>query len=223
VAHRESIEGDHHIYFEGPLVSFNLLHVNNELDRTPTSAKRVVLHLTDRVTVVDHTSCERLLHFVEECHRNGGARVELVGLDQMVRRSEFPSCMRTRRSRPSGSQNGHRREGYEKMHATLAGTTSESALSRSLTGPVSGGQLNSENGLAWLSLSDPAVTAVGDQNSPHDRRAEAQADMDWLDLERASEPHEQLTRQEEARADMDWIDLERAGDHPSGPSWCPTL
>src|SRR5262249_7926239 len=81
VAHRESILDDHHIYFEGPLVSFNLLHVNNELERTPASAKRVVLHLTERVTVIDHTSCERLLPFVAECYRNGGGQVELVGLD----------------------------------------------------------------------------------------------------------------------------------------------
>src|SRR5262249_15341723 len=153
----------------------------------PPTAKRVVLHLTDRVTVVDHTSCERLMHFVEECHRNGGAHVELVGLDQMARRSEFPSCMRTRNSRPGRSPNGKRREGYESMNATLAGNASESALCRSLTDSVSVGLPQAENELAWLSLSNPVID---DGNQLHDRRAEAQADMDWLDLERASgEPH----------------------------------
>ena len=86
----------HHIYFAGPLVSFNLLHVNCELAKTPAGVKTIYLHLTEEVTLIDHTSCESLLHFAEECHRSGTAQVELVGMDQMATRSEFPSCMRLR-------------------------------------------------------------------------------------------------------------------------------
>lgn len=96
VARSESVDDSHHIYFAGPLVSFNLLHVNCELAKTPAGVKTIYLHVTEEVTLIDHTSCESLLHFAEECHRSGTAQVELVGMDQMTTRSEFPSCMRLR-------------------------------------------------------------------------------------------------------------------------------
>jgi hypothetical protein len=107
VARQESLEDGHHIYFHGPLLCFNLLHVNRELAKTPAGGGRVVLHLTDGVTVVDHTSCENLLHFVEASERNGTARVEILGMEQMAAISEFPSCMRLRYVRAiSSTRNG---------------------------------------------------------------------------------------------------------------------
>jgi len=89
-------EGVHHIHFAGPIVSFNLLHVTRELAKVPASAERVCLHFTEGVTLVDHTACESLHHFKEECHRSGRAQVELEGLDDMRPRSSFPSSMRLR-------------------------------------------------------------------------------------------------------------------------------
>jgi MFS superfamily sulfate permease-like transporter len=86
----------HHIDFTGPIVSFNLLHVTRELAKVPASANRVCLHFTEGVTLVDHTACESLHHFQEECQRSGRAQVELDGLDDMRPRSAFPSSMRLR-------------------------------------------------------------------------------------------------------------------------------
>src|SRR5262249_32000492 len=60
----------YHIEFEGPLVCFNNLQVNTELERIPADATEVYLDLT-HVPLVDHTSCENLLDFVERCEHNG--------------------------------------------------------------------------------------------------------------------------------------------------------
>lgn len=96
VARQESRDDGHYIYFHGPLFCFNLLHVNKELAKSPVSGGRVVLHLTEGVTVVDHTSCENLLHFAEASERNGTAQVEIIGMERMSAMSEFPSSMRLR-------------------------------------------------------------------------------------------------------------------------------
>lgn len=207
VAHRESIDDAHHIYFQGPLVCFNLLHVNGELARTPASAKRVFLHVTDQVPLVDHTSCERLMHFVDECDRNGTAHVEVLGLDRMLARSAFPSCMRIRGARPIESKDGD--------HRKPAGRVREAAkLSEVGVGAAAG---PADDGMAWISLSDPTATSDGEAEQQLDRNALAQAEMDWLDLSKASgEARPSSDRQAQARADMDWLDLERAGDGPSG-------
>lgn len=52
------------------------------------------LHITEDLTMIDHTSCENLFHFAEEHNRNGHARVEIVGLDRMRKRSAVETCMR---------------------------------------------------------------------------------------------------------------------------------
>jgi MFS superfamily sulfate permease-like transporter len=214
VAHRESTDDEHHIYFQGPLVSFNLLHVNGELARTPATAKRVFLHLTDHVPLVDHTSCERLLHFRDECDRNGTAAVELVGLERMTARSTFPSCMRTRHSRQRVTQSADRGNSVsavyeetispaETVHCRTANDTSDA---------------KDEGGMTWISLSDPAATADFSPVEWPDRQAQARADMDWLDLEKVSgEERPRHDRDAQSRADMDWLDLERAAGGPAGP------
>jgi MFS superfamily sulfate permease-like transporter len=187
VAHRESVNDEHHIYFQGPLVSFNILHVNGELARTPSTAKRVFLHLTDHVPLVDHTSCERLLHFRDECDRNGTAAVELIGLDRMAARSTFPTCMRTRHSRLQMQRAGEPDHGAELVNG------------------------KDEGGMTWISLSDPNSTADSVTMQPVNNQAQARADMDWLDLEKASDGEPQQPNADaQARADMDWLDLRHA-------------
>jgi carbonic anhydrase len=92
---RHELKGDaFHVYFGRPLVCFNTLYVNRELAHIPGEARNVYLHLTEEVTLVDHTSCDNLLHFMEEHNGNGGPHVEIVGMEQMFRRSEFATCMR---------------------------------------------------------------------------------------------------------------------------------
>jgi hypothetical protein len=212
VAHRESIDDEHHIYFHGPLVSFNLLHVNGELARTPPTAKRVFLHLTDHVPLVDHTSCERLLHFRDECDRNGTAAVELVGLERMAARSTFPSCMRTRRSRLVPAQSSDR---CDSASANFEHTTSPTETVHCRTANDTS-EAKDEGGMTWISLSDPTAD-FGPDESP-DQQDQARADMDWLDLEKASgEERPQRDRDAQSRADMDWLDLEHAVGGPAGP------
>src|SRR5262249_39508914 len=76
------------------LVCFNNLHVKQELAKIPKDAKEVYLHLTRVVTLIDHTSCENLLHFREDLNKQGDTRVEILGIDTMSMRSGYPSCMR---------------------------------------------------------------------------------------------------------------------------------
>jgi carbonic anhydrase len=212
VAHRESVDDAHHIYFQGPLVSFNLLHVNSELARTPATAKRVFLHLTDQVPLVDHTSCERLLHFKDECDRNGTAVVELVGLDRMAPRSTFPTCMRTRRSRLA---NRHNAADSGQVHEGSNEQTQMEEKACSRTGNSDSG-VQDKGGLTWISLSDPRATP--DAISVQHANAQARADMDWLDLEKASDGEpKQANNNAQAQADMDWLDLEHAIGGPAGP------
>lgn len=94
VTERTRVNGDYHLFFGKQLVCFNALHVSRELANIPPEAKTVFLHITEDLTMIDHTSCENLFHFAEEHNRNGNARVEIVGLDRMRKRSEVDTCMR---------------------------------------------------------------------------------------------------------------------------------
>ena len=44
------------LYFGRPLVCFNALHLEGELDRIPAGVSSVCLHITDLVTLMDHTT-----------------------------------------------------------------------------------------------------------------------------------------------------------------------
>lgn len=94
VTERTQVNGDYHLFFGRQLVCFNALHVSRELANIPPEAKTVFLHITDDLTMIDHTSCENLFHFAEQHNGNGHARVEIVGLDRMRKRSDVETCMR---------------------------------------------------------------------------------------------------------------------------------
>ena len=94
VTKREQTAGEYHLYFGKPLVCFNALHLNRELEMVPANAKKVYLHITEAVLLIDHTSCDKLFHFVDERNRHGRTRVEIVGLDHLGRRSEYRTSMR---------------------------------------------------------------------------------------------------------------------------------
>jgi len=66
VGRREYADGTYEMTVERPLVCFNLFHLIREMDRVPTDAKTVNLQLTDRVSIIDHTTYENLLHYMEE-------------------------------------------------------------------------------------------------------------------------------------------------------------
>jgi MFS superfamily sulfate permease-like transporter len=86
--------GEYHVYLDRPLVCFNAIHVRRELSRVPPDAREVVLHLRDGVTLIDHTSCENLLHFAEEFERTGRGAVTLVGFDHLIQRGGDSTSLR---------------------------------------------------------------------------------------------------------------------------------
>jgi len=65
--------------------------------------------------------------------------------------------------------------------------------------------------MSWISLSDPCATPDSVAVQPPSSQEQARADMDWLDLEKASDGEPPPRgRDAQARADMDWLDLEHA-------------
>jgi carbonic anhydrase len=94
VSRREVSEGQYHLYFSRPLVCFNSAKLSRELEQIPADAGSVYLHVTGNVTLIDHTSCDNLIHFVEEYGRNGRGTVEIEGLDQMRAHSKNVAAMR---------------------------------------------------------------------------------------------------------------------------------
>jgi hypothetical protein len=54
----------------------------------------VYLHVTELVTLIDHTAASVLLNFVENFQRSGRGIAEIVGLDRLRGHSHAPSCLR---------------------------------------------------------------------------------------------------------------------------------
>ncbi|MFO1004933.1 MAG: SulP family inorganic anion transporter [Planctomycetaceae bacterium] len=97
VSRREMVDGNYHLYFNKPLVSFNSMHVCDEFDHIPKEAQAVTVHLDQCVALIDHTSCEHLLSTVEEFARSGfPARVD--GLDDLQPMSDYHASVRVARA-----------------------------------------------------------------------------------------------------------------------------
>jgi MFS superfamily sulfate permease-like transporter len=90
----EQVGPDYHIYFHRPLVCFNCLHVQRALGNVPEDAETVHLHITENVTLLDHTTCDALFHFADDFERSGSGRVEIPGLDRMRGLSHHPAATR---------------------------------------------------------------------------------------------------------------------------------
>jgi hypothetical protein len=61
----------YHMYFGRPLVCFNAMHLSNELSLIPNNATAVTLHITDLVTLIDHTAATAVFEFVDNFKRTG--------------------------------------------------------------------------------------------------------------------------------------------------------
>lgn len=85
----------YHLYFARPLVCFNTLHLNHALDQIPAGASEVYLHITDLVTLLDHTATATLFEFIEEFKRSGRGVAQILGLERLRPRSHDLTCMRT--------------------------------------------------------------------------------------------------------------------------------
>ncbi len=91
---RTTVGDTYHVYFGRPMVCFNSLQLNRELALVPASAKSVCLHVTNLVTLIDHTTATILLEFVEDFKRTGRGIATIVGLDKLRARSHAEVAMR---------------------------------------------------------------------------------------------------------------------------------
>lgn len=97
VGERSYCDGVYNLFFDRPLVCFNLFHVIRELERIPPEARTAYLHLRQKVTLIDHTTLETLGHYLHEFNsRPGDFRLELMGLEQTRPLSLHTNGMRLR-------------------------------------------------------------------------------------------------------------------------------
>jgi MFS superfamily sulfate permease-like transporter len=95
VGQREYADGIYNLYLKRPMVCFNLFHLIREIDRIPPDAKEVNLHITEDVTMIDHTTCESLFHYLESSESSQVShRLELPGFAQMRPTSQDTTCIR---------------------------------------------------------------------------------------------------------------------------------
>ncbi len=94
VSMHDTQDGVHKIRFNGPVVCFNALHVQNELAKIPSNCSQVKLYFAPSVGLVDHTSASNILAFQSECARMGTFDVEIIGLELLRMHSKDASCMR---------------------------------------------------------------------------------------------------------------------------------
>jgi carbonic anhydrase len=85
----------YHLYFARPIVCFNTLHLNQALAEIPGGVSAVYVHITDLVTLVDHTATATLFDFIEDFRRSGRGAVQVLGLERLRPRSHDQLCMRT--------------------------------------------------------------------------------------------------------------------------------
>lgn len=96
VGERTFSDGVYNLFFDRPLVCFNLFHVIRELERIPAEAHTAGLHLTPGVTLIDHTTTATLRHYLDEHNSQPepSRRMELTGLDSMRPLSRHESGIR---------------------------------------------------------------------------------------------------------------------------------
>jgi MFS superfamily sulfate permease-like transporter len=94
VVQRGVVGETYHLVFGRPLVCFNSLHLEQELAQVPRSVSSVCLHVTDLVTLIDHTTAAALLDFVEDFKSTGRGIARIIGLDRLKSQSHAASCLR---------------------------------------------------------------------------------------------------------------------------------
>jgi carbonic anhydrase len=200
----ETPEG-YHLYFARPLVCFNALHLHEALARIPGGATSVYLHVTDLVTLIDHTTTTTLLDFVDEFARSGRGMVKILGLERFRARSHAPTCMRV--SPPVAA-----------LHRSLA----LEAMERLSLTNEGGGTLELDHVLSRLSLTspDPAINQPVDELVAAFRRRTATFVVTTLVVGFARFRSSIGAIDDEAtdaRQDLSWLSLSRPGRDRCSP------
>jgi MFS superfamily sulfate permease-like transporter len=94
VVQRGVVGETYHLVFGRPLVCFNSLHLEQELGQVPAGVSSVCLHVTDLVTLIDHTTAAALLDFVEDFKHTGRGIARIIGLDRLRAHSHAASSLR---------------------------------------------------------------------------------------------------------------------------------
>ena len=84
----------YHMFFGRPMVCFNSLHLSRQFAQIPSGATGVCLHITDLVTLIDHTSATAVIEFVDNFKRTGRGIATIIGLDKLRARSCNEAAMR---------------------------------------------------------------------------------------------------------------------------------
>lgn len=83
------------VYFDRPLHCFNLFHVIRELQQVPRDATTLRLHFSPLANVIDHTTVETVLHYLEDYKLNG-VTIDLIGWEDFVPLSDHHAAIRMR-------------------------------------------------------------------------------------------------------------------------------
>jgi carbonic anhydrase len=102
---REVIEHDDGttIHVDGPVICTNAIWLQQALDRTMKRTGPIRVNLGSNVTLIDHTACEGLLHFIDEA-RAEGRQADLIGMDRLRKRSTVESSLRVAELQETGLQ-----------------------------------------------------------------------------------------------------------------------
>ncbi|MGP0064708.1 MAG: SulP family inorganic anion transporter, partial [Isosphaeraceae bacterium] len=89
-----TVDQTHHMYFGRPMVCFNSMQLDAALSQIPSGVSTVYLHITDLVTLIDHTTATLLVEFVENFKRTGRGIATIVGMERLRARSHTDTSMR---------------------------------------------------------------------------------------------------------------------------------
>jgi carbonic anhydrase len=84
----------YHLYLAKPMVCSNYMHLSRELAAIPGDVTSIHIHITDKVCIIDHTTMDNLIHWMVQHQADGGAPVELHGLDQLRKLADTDNATR---------------------------------------------------------------------------------------------------------------------------------
>lgn len=70
------------------------MHLSRELNNLPPDAEKIVLHFTNKVLMIDHTTIDNLMPWVIQSGGENGGKVEMDGLDRLRKMADSDHATR---------------------------------------------------------------------------------------------------------------------------------